>query len=464
LVSSDIPTRLDLRSLTLEETRALVERLGLPRYRAEQLFRGVHARAVESLEALTDLGKELRQKLCDETRLARLGVDLEQVSRDGTRKLRLRTEDGRLIETVLIPDGDASAPDDDEDDFTPGVTPPPSPSPPRTRGGRSRYERRPSGPSERLEQTTLKARSRKMTQCVSSQVGCALDCAFCATAKLGFGRQLGVGEIVEQVYLAERILRRLDEGDPTRRAGADRVTNLVFMGMGEPLHNYANVLSAFHILTDQRGRDFSRRRITISTAGLVPAIEKLAAEAKQPNLAVSLNASTDEVRDEIMPINRKWKIARLLEAVKKVAASPGHGTRRKITFEYVLLDGVNDTDADARRLVALLQSIPCKVNLIPWNPHPREPGDAPFGRPSDARVQAFHRLLMERGLPVYVRRSRGDDIDAACGQLAGRKDAPASEGAAEGTSEETSQGASPGTSPGDRRSSTLIEKGSLVRR
>jgi 23S rRNA (adenine2503-C2)-methyltransferase len=417
----------DLRGLSLDETRALVERLGLPKYRAEQLFRGVHARAVEALDALTDLPKELRHKLSEETRLARLGVDLEQVSRDGTRKLRLRTEDARLIETVLIPDGDASAPpcDDDSeedcDDFTPGVTPPPALEPPRTRGGRSRYERRPVLGQAGAGASAIKTRSRKMTQCVSSQVGCALDCAFCATAKLGFGRQLTTGEIVEQVYLAERILGGLGEADPTRRAGAEKVTNLVFMGMGEPLHNYANVLGAFHILTDQRGRDFSRRRITVSTAGLVPAIEKLASENKQPNLAISLNASNDEVRDEIMPINRKWKIARLLEAVKKVASSPGHGTRRKVTFEYVLLEGINDTDADARRLVALLQSIPCKVNLIPWNPPWNDGEGAPFRRPSDARVQAFHRLLMERGLPVYVRRSRGDDIDAACGQLAGKQ-------------------------------------------
>jgi 23S rRNA (adenine2503-C2)-methyltransferase len=260
-----------------------------------------------------------------------------------------------------------------------------------------------------------------MTQCVSSQVGCALDCAFCATATLGFGRQLTPGEIVEQVYLAERLLGALPEGDPTRRAGADRVTNLVFMGMGEPLHNYANLMSAISILTDQRGRDFSRRRITVSTAGMVPQLEKLAEEPRQPNLAISLNASLDEVRDEIMPINRKWKIARLLEAVRKVVASPGYGKRRRVTFEYVLLAGVNDSDADAARVVRLLRNIPSKVNLIPWNPHTAHGGPGPrFERPSDERVMAFHRLLLERGVPVYVRRSRGDDIDAACGQLAAK--------------------------------------------
>ncbi len=401
-MSSKIP---DLRSFTLEQTRDLVEQLGLPKYRAEQLFRGVHGRAAVDFDALTDLPKDLRTTLAENSRLERLGVDIEQVSVDGTRKLRLATADGRLIETVLIPDGDASAPDPDEEEMAD-----PSygmPSAPRTHGGRSRYDRR---------NGELHLRRPKMTQCVSSQVGCALDCAFCATATLGFGRQLTPGEIVEQVYLAERILGGLPEGDPTRRAGADRVTNLVFMGMGEPLHNYANLISALAILTDQRGRDFSRRRITVSTAGLVPAIEKLADEPRQPNLAISLNASTDEVRDEIMPINRKWKIARLLDAVRKVIASPGYGKRRRVTFEYVLLDGVNDSDADARRVVRLLRGMPAKVNLIPWNPHP----GARYGRPADARVMAFHRLLTEQGMPVYVRRSRGDDIDAACGQLAAK--------------------------------------------
>ena len=407
--SSTLP---DLRSLTLVETHALVAELGLPRFRAEQLFRGVHARAALDFDGLTDLPKELREKLANEAQLASLAVDVEQISVDGTRKLRLRTTDNRLIETVLIPDGDASAPDPDEpdelgedalNDQKLGA-----PATPRTRGGRSRWERRHDG--------MLQQRRPKMTQCVSSQVGCALDCQFCATATLGFGRNLTPGEIVEQVYMAERILGNLAEGDPTRRAGAERVTNLVFMGMGEPLHNYANLIRALSILTDQRGREMSRRRVTVSTAGLVPAIEKLADEALQPNLAVSLNAATDEVRDEIMPINRKYNIARLLDAVRKVVASPGYGKRRRVTFEYVLLDGVNDTDDDARKLVKLLHDFPSKVNLIPWNPHP----GARFGRPSDARVQSFHRLLMERGVPVYVRRSRGDDIDAACGQLAAK--------------------------------------------
>jgi 23S rRNA (adenine2503-C2)-methyltransferase len=190
------------------------------------------------------------------------------------------------------------------------------------------------------------------------------------------------------------------------------VTNLVFMGMGEPLHNYAHVMRALAILTDERGAGFSRRRITVSTAGLVPAIEKLAREELQPNLAVSLNATTDEVRDRIMPINKKWPIARLLEAVKQVPLE----RRRRVTFEYVLLDGVNDSNEDAARLAKLLRGIPSKVNVIAWNPHPL----SEFRRPSEERVRAFQSELKSRGLAVYVRKSRGDDIDAACGQLAAR--------------------------------------------
>ncbi len=374
----------DLRDATLGELRALAEELGVERFRAEQLFRWVHGRAVDSLDEMTDLGKPLRAKLSERAEVRKLAIDLEQVSRDGTRKLRLKTGDARVIETVLIPDGDASAPDDDDE---------------------------PDDIPEHLKDA-LFPRRPKLTQCVSSQVGCALDCTFCATAKLGFGRNLSAGEIVDQVYRARQLVAALDENDPTRRAGAGHVTNLVFMGMGEPLHNYANVVRALAILTDERGAAFSRRRITVSTAGLVPAIEKLAQEPLQVNLAISLNASNDEVRDEIMPINRKWNIARLLEAVRKVPLE----RKRRVTFEYVLLDGVNDSDADATRLAKLLRGIPSKVNLIPWNPHPM----APYRRPSDERVRAFQLELRAQGMAVYVRKSRGDDIDAACGQLAAK--------------------------------------------
>jgi 23S rRNA (adenine2503-C2)-methyltransferase len=388
----------DLRDLTHAETRAFAGELGVEPYRGDQIFRWVHGRRVDRVEAMTDLGKELRARVADAAEVRALAVDLEQVSKDGTRKLRLRTSDDRMIETVLIPDGDAAAPDDDLDEEGAAAEP------------------------EHLQHALFPKRP-KLTQCVSSQVGCALDCSFCATAKLGFGRQLTAGEIVDQVYRAQDIVDALGEDDPTRKAGADRVTNLVFMGMGEPLHNYKNVIRALEILTDPTGADFSRRRITVSTAGLVPGIEKLAAEtatALRVNLAVSLNATTDEVRDVLMPINKKWNIARLLEAVRKFPLEK----RRRVTFEYVLLDGVNDSDADAERLPKLLRGIPSKVNLIPWNPHELTDGTIPYRRPSDARVRAFQQALKARGLAVYVRRPRGDDIDAACGQLAAKAALP----------------------------------------
>jgi 23S rRNA (adenine2503-C2)-methyltransferase len=391
----------DLRDLTHEETRAFAGELGVEPYRGDQIFRWVHGRRVARVEAMTDLAKELRARVADAAEVRALAVDAEQVSRDGTRKLRLRTADDRMIETVLIPDGDATAPDDDLDE----------------NGGDGERAKTP----EHLEHALFPKRP-KLTQCVSSQVGCALDCSFCATAKLGFGRQLSAGEIVDQVYRAQDIIAALDDDDPTRRAGADRVTNLVFMGMGEPLHNYKNVVRALAIQTDPAGADFSRRRITVSTAGLVPGIEKLAAEtttALRVNLAVSLNATTDEVRDVLMPINKKWNIARLLEAVRKFPLEK----RRRVTFEYVLLDGVNDSDADAERLPKLLRGIPSKVNLIPWNPHELTDGTIPYRRPSDERVRAFQEALKARGLAVYVRRPRGDDIDAACGQHAAKGDA-----------------------------------------
>jgi 23S rRNA (adenine2503-C2)-methyltransferase len=384
----------DLRDLTHEETRVFANELGVEPYRGDQIFRWVHGRRVSRVESMTDLGKELRARVADAAEVRTLAVDAEQVSRDGTRKLRLRTDDARMIETVLIPDGDAAAPDDDLDEADAAPVP------------------------EHLEHALFPKRP-KLTQCVSSQVGCALDCSFCATAKLGFGRQLSAGEIVDQVYRAQDIVGALADDDPTRRAGAERVTNLVFMGMGEPLHNYKNVLRALEILTDATGADFSRRRITVSTAGLVPGIEKLAAETRtqlRVNLAVSLNATTDPIRDVLMPINKKWNIARLLEAVRAFPLEK----RRRVTFEYVLLDGVNDTDADAERLPKLLRGIPSKVNLIPWNPHELTDGSIPYRRPSDERVRAFQQALKARGLAVYVRRPRGDDIDAACGQLAAK--------------------------------------------
>ena len=342
----------DVLDLTHPELAAFVADLGEKRFRADQLFQWLHARGARSWDQMSNMPRALRDRLAAAARIGSLRLDEVQRSTDGTRKLRFLVDDGRAIESVLIPDGD------------------------------------------------------KMTQCISSQVGCALDCRFCATATLGFGRNLTAGEIVEQVHQA-RVL--LAEEEPGRR-----ITNLVYMGMGEPLHNYGHVVRSLRILTHDLGAGISSRRITVSTAGLVPGLERLGKEDVRPNIAISLNATTDAVRDEVMPVNKKWNIERLLGAVRAYPLE----RRRRVTFEYVLLADVNDSMADAARLARLLKGFPCKVNLIPWNPHPL----APYRRPTPEAIEAFQNEVKRQGLPAYLRTPRGDDIDAACGQLAARKD------------------------------------------
>lgn len=355
VASGAVTDSVDLRTLDLAETQALARELGQPRYRGEQIWRWVHDRGVTSIDGMSNLSKALRQALSERASLGTLTIDEVQTARDGTRKMRLGTRDGRAIESVLIPDGD------------------------------------------------------KLTQCISSQVGCALDCQFCATAKLGLTRHLDPGEIVDQVYRAQALLAEVEPGR--------RITNLVYMGMGEPLHNYDSVIKSIRLLTSELGANLSQRRITVSTVGLVPGIERLGREDIRPNLAVSLNAARDEVRDLIMPVNRKYNIERLLGAIRAYPLE----RRRRVTFEYVLLAGVNDGLDDAARLVKLLRGIPCKVNLIPWNPHPQ----APYQRPSAAAIEAFQNHVKRLGLPAYLRTPRGDDIAAACGQLANRAQAEA---------------------------------------
>ncbi len=393
LPSHGIPDApIELRNQTYEDLTDLMQRLGEKRYRGEQLFRWVHARGVTDLDQMTDVSRVLRARLRAENlvRVAELHIDKVQLSVDGTRKLRLKTADDRLIESVLIPDDDAR-------DVVTGQVP---------------TEKAPDVYADEEDEPTWER--KKLTQCVSSQVGCAIDCDFCATAKLGFGRNLSAGEIVSQVYQAEALLRSLPSDDPTRIAGGDVVTNLVFMGMGEPLHNFENLTRALRILLHPLGRSFSRRRITVSTAGLVPAIERLAKEGLPVNLAVSLNASNDEVRDVIMPINRRYPLKMLLGALRRFPLE----RRQRITIEYVLLGGLNDSIEDARRLPELLRGIPCKLNLIPWNPHPQ----APYKRPEKSAVMAFQAECMRLGFTTYTRKTRGMDIDAACGQLAAEND------------------------------------------
>jgi 23S rRNA (adenine2503-C2)-methyltransferase len=356
----------DLRSLTLPELEEQVRAWGLPPYRARQLFAWVHGRCVTSTDPMTDISKQLRSELAERVALTPLALDAELAASDGTRKLRLKLADGGLVETVLIPDGD------------------------------------------------------KLTQCLSSQVGCGLGCRFCATATMGLVRNLSVGEIVDQVYRGRSVLGRSAPARggasplPTARVVAEeqRVSNLVFMGMGEPLNNLDGVLAAVEILCTDVGQNFSPRRITVSTAGVVPKIAELGQRNRHVGLAVSLNATTDEVRERLMPINKRWPLAVLMEALRRYPLP----RRRRITFEYVLIAGLNDTPADARRLVRLLDGIRSKVNLIPYNPVAR-PFAGKLQRPAPEAVDAFAQRLREKDLSTFVRQSRGDDIAAACGQL-----------------------------------------------
>jgi len=386
----------DLRSLSLEELGVLVERMGEKPFRARQLFRWIHHKGAASLDEMTDLPRGFRERLGREARLTTLAVDAVQRSSDGTRKYRLRTEDGKFIEAVYMPEEpgpDAFDPEADEEDEP----------------GRKRVRR---------------------TLCVSTQVGCAMGCGFCMTATMGLVRNLTPGEIADQVYRVNADLR--DEAGPEERAlpatGRSRMaeapidpqrplTNLVYMGMGEPLHNYVNVKRSLDLLLHPEGANFSHRHVTVSTSGLVPNIQRLGEETRV-KLAVSLNATTDEQRAALMPVDKKWNIAALIDACRKFPMKYG----RRITFEYVLLKGVNDTDEDARRLADLLAGLPAKVNLIPYNENP----GLGFGDPGVERVQAFRRILDQRGFAAMVRKNRGRDISAACGQLAisGQKEAP----------------------------------------
>jgi 23S rRNA (adenine2503-C2)-methyltransferase len=369
------PALPDLRDLGFEGTRALVASLGEAPYRAQQVFRAVHGRAVRSVDEMTDLSRTLRGRLQGAARLGGLQVCEQRPSGDGSIKLVFGLQDGKRVESVLIPERD-----DDTDAAEAGDEP-------------------------GIDATSASAHQPKLTQCISTQAGCPLACSFCLTGALGLARNLTVGEIVDQVHLGRQIAATL----PGPRGTGRRISNLVFMGMGEPFLNYAAVVDAVGILTHDFGPGMSHRRITISTAGVVPSIGRYGAEARRANLAISLNATTDAVRDEIMPINKKWDIATLLAALRAFPLEP----RRRLTFEYVLLAGVNDSDDDADRLVRLLRGFRCKVNLIPFNPHPA----SPYARPAEDRIRSFQAQLRAGGLAVYLRDNRGNDVLAACGQL-----------------------------------------------
>jgi len=377
------PARTNLAELEPEALADVVERLGAERFHARQIYRWIHKRGVNAFDRMTDLARPLRDQLSASCHVATPRIVRKDVSVDGTTKYLLALADGAQIESVFIPDTPAQ------------------------------------------------------TFCISSQVGCAMQCAFCLTGKMGLARHLTAGEIVGQVRLLAGDLSMLDTP-----------FNIVLMGMGEPLHNYDETMKALRMLASKEGLAVPPRRVTLSTVGLVPAIERLAAEPLMPNLAISLHATEKAQRDGLVPINRKYGLEALLDACRKFPVKK----RNRITFEYVLLAGVNDTPDDARRLVKLLSGIRGKVNLLPLNAAP----GIPFERPSDERVNTFAKMLAERGITVSVRKSRGRDIRAACGQLIveGEKASPAQRIAALRRSGPASAGphsACASTWPGSRR-------------
>jgi len=356
--------KLNLKGLDRDELTSFMIGLGEQPFRARQLFRRIYGKAAASFGEMTDFAKSLRQRLQEAAHLDELALATRQISqRRDAEKFLFRLSDGLHIESVLMHDG---APD----------------------------------------------RPRRHTLCISSQVGCPVDCKFCATGLMGLLRNLNVGEIVDQVLMVRRL-----SGSP--------ITNVVVMGMGEPLLNYDALIKACYLLCDDEGPNLAQRRIVISTSGLVPKIERFTKEGHKFRLAISLNATTDEVRNQIMPINRKYPIAALLQAAREYTRA----AKQRMTFEYILLDGVNDSLADAGRLKNLTRHIPCKINLIPYNPivEPHEVAPSPqppqldsplvFRRPSFERIEAFLARMREGPNTVTLRWSKGDDIDAACGQL-----------------------------------------------
>ncbi|MDR2549280.1 MAG: 23S rRNA (adenine(2503)-C(2))-methyltransferase RlmN [Desulfobulbus sp.] len=338
----------DLKNLTQEQLVRFVESLGQPSFRGRQLLAWIYKPGIADFSQMTDLAKEFRAVLARSATMSRFDDYRVECSRDGAVKFAFLLEDGRLIESVLIPEEDRN------------------------------------------------------TLCVSSQVGCAMGCGFCLTGTMGFIRNLSTAEIVNQVCAVRDWTLAHDRGP---------LTNLVFMGMGEPLANLDHLLDAISIFTEQRGLDFSNRRITVSTCGLVPQMKKLG-DLTDVNLAVSLHAANDEVRSRLMPVNNRYPIAELVETCRSYRQK----RRKRIMFEYTLLAGINDSDRDAEQLASLLREVPCKINLLAVNPA----GNPAFASPSPERILRFQLILRNRGYTVFIRQSRGEDIAAACGQLAGK--------------------------------------------
>jgi 23S rRNA (adenine2503-C2)-methyltransferase len=341
----------NLLGLTPSELQSFCTALGEKPYRAKQLMRWIHRAGADSFEAMTDVSKALRARLAEAATIEAPVVRRDTLAADGTRKWLLDVGTGNAIETVFIPEP--------------------------ARG----------------------------TLCISSQAGCALECSFCSTGRQGFNRNLTVAEIIGQLWLANRALL---PGADTERP----VTNVVMMGMGEPLANFDNVVAAMQLMLDDGAYGLSRRRVTLSTSGLVPAIDRLA-EACPVALAVSLHAPNDALRNELVPINRKFPIRELMQAcLRYLEKAP----RNFVMFEYVMLDGVNDSVAHARELTRVVADVPCKLNLIPFNPFP----NSGYRRSPTEAIEQFRDVLVKANITTTIRRTRGEDIDAACGQLAGR--------------------------------------------
>lgn len=346
-----------------EALRGVMRDMGEKPFRADQVMQWIYRHGVSDFNAMTNIARPFREKLAETCTVSAPEVLEQQESRDGTRKWVLRVGDdasGQAVETVFIPEGQR---------------------------GEARY---------------------RGTLCISSQVGCAMDCSFCSTGKQGLSRNLTAAEIVAQLWFAAHALG--GNGDLHNQRA---ITNVVFMGMGEPLANYSAVLTAIRVFLDDFGFGLSKRRVTVSTSGLVPFMDRLRSECDTA-MAVSLHAANDALRNELVPINRKYPLKELMAACRRYTQDRSH--KMHIVYEYVMLDGVNDSDANARDLIRLLGDMPAKVNLIPFNPFP----GTTYQRSSEQRVEQFSNLLRRKGLITTVRRTRGDDIDAACGQLVGR--------------------------------------------
>ena len=352
-IASANPARMNLLGLSPAQMQEWFASIGEKPFRATQLLKWIHQHGVDDFSQMTNLAKDLRAKLEELAEIRAPQVVEEKLSRDGTRKWLIQVSGGSCVEAVFIPEDD--------------------------RG----------------------------TLCISSQVGCSLDCSFCSTGKQGFNRDLTAAEIIGQLWIAAKTFDSL--GKAKRRV----ISNVVFMGMGEPLMNFENVIASMQLMMDDNCYGLSKRRVTLSTAGVVPMLDKLA-DHVDVSLAISLHAANDALRNELVPINRKYPIAELLRSAQDyLARMPDQ--RRKLTIEYTLIDGVNDRPQDARELAQLLADVPCKINLIPFNPFSL----SNYRRSKSAAIQQFRDILMKKGHTVTIRTTRGDDIDAACGQLAG---------------------------------------------